>query len=61
MLSKMFLDLFICFVEAFGGGRTCLVNSCPTEEMFLFWIMKGNNSNMFAYIFKISVMFCWTV
>ena len=61
IVSRVGVDLFRCFVEAFGWGRTCLVNSCPTEEMLLFWIMKGKNSNMFAYIFKISVMFFWTV
>ena len=50
IVSRVGVDLFRCFVEAFGGGRTCLVNSCPTGEMFLFWIMKGKNSNMFVYI-----------
>jgi len=50
IVSRVGVDLFRCFVEAFGGGRTCLVNSCPTEEMCLFWITKGNKSNMIVYI-----------
>ena len=51
IVSRVGVDLFRCFVEAVGGGRKCLVNSCRTEEMVLFWIMKGKNSNMFVYMF----------
>ena len=51
IVSRVGVDLFGCFVEAFGGMWTCLVNSCPTEDMFLFWIMKGKNSNFVVYVF----------